>query len=458
MVTGGSVDGLVSGLQTSTVIAQLMQVEAAPQTALKQKVSTQQKVVGAYQSINTKMSALLTAAKALNDPAAWKGATAASSSDSVLATTSTTGASQGGSVTFRVKQLAAAESHIFSGGTVGSTSDSITSSPTVTITNTATGKQTDVAITDTSLKGVADAINKATDSGVRATAIQISPGKYTLQLTAGTTGEASAFTVLGVDGLGPDVISTDGANAVLTVGTSQTNSFDISSATNTFTGLMDGLTITARSKQADTDPPVTVTVASDTEGIAGKVQAMVDAANAALSEIGTQTKNSSGDVPAGTLAGNSSMQLLAGRILGTVSGGAGALGSLKDVGIELTRDGQLSFNKTTFVAALNADPVKTQSYFNGTTDTDGDGIKDGFADKMAGMADKATQINTGTLAQLITSGNSAITDLNDQISDWDTRLAARQETLQRQFTAMETALGSLKNQSTWLAGQLSSLG
>ncbi|WP_433050904.1 flagellar filament capping protein FliD [Dactylosporangium sp. CS-033363] len=455
MVTGASVDGLVSGMQTSSVIAGLMQVEAAPQTALKTKVSTQQKVVSSYQTINTKMGGLLTAAKALNDPMAWKGATATSSSDSVLATTSATGSNQTGSVTFKVKSLAASESRIFSSGSVAATSDSITSASSISITNTASGEVKSLALTDTSLKGVVDAINGSSDLGVKATAIQLAPGKYTLQLTANDTGAASAFSVAGIDGLGADVAATEGSDAVLTVGT--TNTFEISSSSNTFKGLMDGLTITAKAKSGDTDPPITVGVTKDTDGIAAKVQAMVDAANGALSEIGAQTKNASGDVPGGVLAGNSSMQQLSSTILQTVSGGAGALGSLKDVGIELTRDGQLTFDKTKFVSALNADPAKTQSYFNSTTDTDGDGIKDGFADKMVGMADKATQVNTGTLAQLITSGNGTIKDLTDRISDWDVRLQQRQETLQRQFTAMETALGSMKNQSSWLSGQLAAL-
>ena len=35
-----------------------------------------------------------------------------------------------------------------------------------------------------------------------------------------------------------------------------------------------------------------------------------------------------------------------------------------------------------------------------------------------------------------------------QTDAWDLRLAKRKETLTRQFTAMETALSSLKNQST----------
>ncbi|WP_238010234.1 flagellar filament capping protein FliD [Dactylosporangium sp. AC04546] len=452
MVTGGSVDGLISGMSTSTVISQLMQVEAAPQTALKNKVTAQQKVVGSYQSINTKMSALLTAAKALNDPTAWKGATATSSSDAAVATT--TSSSQAGSLTFAVKKLASAHSVVYD-GRVGATTDTVTSGSSIDFM--VNGQPRSVPVTDTSLKGVVDAVNKTADLGVKATAVQVEPGRYTIQLTSTGTGASSEFSITGgLDLIGTGSVASQGDNAELSVGT--TNPFTVKSETNTFKGLLDGLTITAAKVQAPTDPPVTVTVASDTEGIAGKVQAMVDAANATLSEIATQTRAKSGDVAGGPLAGNSSMQSLATSVLGTVSGGAGSLGSLKDIGIELTRDGKLSFNKTTFLAQLQADPVKTQSYFNGTTDIDNDGVKDGFADKLVAVADKATQINTGTLSRFITSGNDAITELNDRIGDWDVRLEARQATLQKQFTAMETALGKLKNQSSWLAGQLSSLG
>ena len=41
-----------------------MQVEAAPQTALKTKITTANNVVAAYQSVNTRLSSLATAAKA----------------------------------------------------------------------------------------------------------------------------------------------------------------------------------------------------------------------------------------------------------------------------------------------------------------------------------------------------------------------------------------------------------
>jgi len=383
MVTGASVDGLVSGMQTSSVIAGLMQVEAAPQTALKQKVSTQTKVVSAYQTINTKMSSLLSAAKALNDPTAWKSAAATSSSDTVLATSTTTGANQSGQVSFRVKSLAAAESHVFD-TKVSAMTDVITSASQIVLTNPDTGVATDpLTITDKSLKGVVDAINNSTTLGVRATAIQTEPGKYQLQLTSTTTGEAN-FAVSGIDGLGAEQQVVKGSNAKLEIGDA-TPPLTVTSASNKFSGIMEGLTVTAKAVTKDTDPPVTVTVASDSDGIAAKVQALVDAANAALTEIGGQTKNATGGVAGGVLAGNSSMQGLSSRISGTVAAGAGVLGSLKSVGIELARDGSLKFDKATFTSAFNADPVKTQSYFNGTGDLDSDGVKDGFADKMVSM-------------------------------------------------------------------------
>ncbi|MFF5232009.1 flagellar filament capping protein FliD [Dactylosporangium sp. NPDC000521] len=451
----GSVDGLISGMSTSSVISGLMQVEAAPQTALKAKVATQQKVVTAYQGINTKMKALLTASKALVDPTAWKGGVATSSSDAATATTTSSGA-QSGALSFRVNKLAAAHAVVFN-GTVTATTDTIMSGSSFQIDVNGTPKT--VNVTDGSLKGVVDAINKTPDLGVKATAFQVSPGQYTMQLTSTTTGKASTFDFSSGGNpftLGAEQIVSTGADAELLVGDPATP-LKVTSSTNTFKDLMNGLTVTATKVQQPTDPPVTVTVARDNEGIATKVQAMIDAANQALSEISTQTKNKSGAVPGGPLAGNGTMSQVASRVLNTVSGGTASNGSYKDVGIELTRDGQLTFDKAKFIAALDADPEKTEALFIDTAQTDVT-MKTGLADKLAGVADTATQTNTGTLSRLITSGNDAITDLNHRVDDWDVRLQARQAALQKQFGAMETALGKLKNQSSWLSGQLASLG
>ena len=69
----------------------------------------------------------------------------------------------------------------------------------------------------------------------------------------------------------------------------------------------------------------------------------------------------------------------------------------------------------------------------------------------------AIDFGTGSITTAISGRKTRISQLNDQISNWDVRLAAREATLRAQFATMETALGKLKDQSSWLAGQLASL-
>jgi flagellar hook-associated protein 2 len=64
---------------------------------------------------------------------------------------------------------------------------------------------------------------------------------------------------------------------------------------------------------------------------------------------------------------------------------------------------------------------------------------------------------SGSITTAISGKQSQIKDLGTQISNWDDRLAAREALLKTQYANLETALGKLKDQSSWLAGQLASL-
>jgi flagellar hook-associated protein 2 len=81
----------------------------------------------------------------------------------------------------------------------------------------------------------------------------------------------------------------------------------------------------------------------------------------------------------------------------------------------------------------------------------------GAAQRLATVASRATDFSNGTITTAINGTQDEMRDLDSQISDWDTRLQAKQDLLQQQFSALETALGQLKNQGNWLSGQLSSL-
>jgi flagellar hook-associated protein 2 len=81
----------------------------------------------------------------------------------------------------------------------------------------------------------------------------------------------------------------------------------------------------------------------------------------------------------------------------------------------------------------------------------------GLAQRLVMVGNDATSTSTGQITTAISGHQRTIDRLGDQIADWDVRLAQRKQTLVRQFTDMEVALGKLKDQSSWLAGQLASL-
>ncbi|HEY8532328.1 MAG TPA: flagellar filament capping protein FliD [Micromonospora sp.] len=479
-----SIDGLITGLNTSELISQLLTIEAAPQTALKNKVAEHNKAISAYQAVNTKMAALLNAAKAVNDPKTWTAMKATASSN-VVAVTAAPGADVG-ELTFKVDRLATSHTVIFS-GRVSSLTDPVTdpviSGSTIEVLLT-DGTTTTVTPADASLYSIVKAINETENAAYRAAAIQVAPGEYTLQLTAVASGSNSAFaqaavgtyTLTGLDGLGTGTVITEGNDAQITVGSTVT--FTVTSHSNTFVDVLPGVTITVLKAQSPTDDPVTVSVAPDHEAIAAKVQALYEAVNVVLGEMKTQTAAQNGSISAGTLVGDAAVRQLIQDILSAVSGGAGEYGSYSTVGIELDRFGNLTFNKEKFLEALKADPERTRKLIEGYDNVPGGratelfepghDIAYGLARKLETIARRATEgialptdpVNTpkeGLIAGLIKRRNELIASLNEQIDNWDLRLAAREAALKRQFSMLEVSLSRLQQQSMWLAGQIASL-
>jgi flagellar hook-associated protein 2 len=424
-----SIDGLVTGLDTTTIINQLIQLEAAPQSRLKSKVSEYQTMQGAYQSINARMLAVGNAAQHLTKDATWQAVRATSSSDTVTAAGTTAAVS--GSVTFDVVRMAATHSV---------TSEVPATGPLTTgsgLSLTIGGRTVAVPVTTDTAQGVAAAVN-ASDAGVRATVLTTTTGDV-LQFTAARSGVAQAFTVTGL--ANPVTVRTTGADAEVATG-----GYRITSQDNTFTGLLSGVSIRIRQVESG----VTVSAAPDVNALADAVQSLVSAVNAATTDIAGRSGYNPTTKTSGVLNGNTLARGLRQELLGAVSGGVaesvGGHRTLKAVGVELDRSGILTFDRTAFTAAYQADPGAVRRT-----------VAAGMATTYDGIADSATDNTSGRLTLVIQGGSSALRTLDREIADWDVRLAARRETLQRRYADLETALGQLKNQSSWLAGQLASL-
>ncbi|HYN93832.1 MAG TPA: flagellar filament capping protein FliD [Pilimelia sp.] len=488
-----SLDGMISGMGTTDMISQLMQLEALPQTALKNKVTVQNKAVSAFQSLNTRVNSMLTATRALGTADAWGAMKATATSDAV-AVSARPGATTG-AMSFKVTELAAAHTVTFTGKTVGSLTDAA-GSPVLSGTTIdvllADGTTTTVTPADRSLQAVAKTINETANGAYKASAVQVSPGQYTLQLTSTATGNGNKFfdatkpvvpgdphgtyVPAGLD-LNAGAVTRVGSDAALTVGDVPATQYQITSSTNTFTDLLPGITVTVSKK--DPAATVTVNVVEDKDSIASKVQALVDTANVVLQEVTSQSRPKNGPVPAGPLVGDSALRNLSQSILGVVASGADGLGSLSQVGVTLGKTGELSFNKQKFLDALAADPVKTRAFFDSYADVPhakakadtfepGWDVPKGLSRKLEALAatmsegvilptDSPEKTKEGLLTALINRRTDSIKGLNDQVASWDRRLEVRKSALQRQFSGLEVALGKMKSQSSWLAGQLAGL-
>lgn len=434
-----SISGLASGLDTSTIISQLMQVEAIPQQQLQAKLATEQRVVSAYQSVNTRITALQTAADALTLSSGWGLAKATSSASSVTATAST--GALAGQLTFHVDALATNQVDLGSTSTALTDTTYFTGTSFTLTTGTASATPTTTTITpkDGSLQSIVTAVNAA-GIGVTASAVQVSPGSYRLQLTSSKVGSAGAFSVDSALSSAAGFAATP-LQAAADAQISLADGTAITSTTNTFSGVLPGVTFTVSEAGIDT----TISVSPDEDALATKMKAIVDAANAAIDEIGKQANYDATGKTSGPLAGDSTVRDVQQRILGVVSRVAGNV-TLSTCGVELTKDGHLTFDKDAFVKAYEADPAATQSTLAAS-----------FAAPMSGVAKAASDSATGTVTLAIQGANKTVKDLNDSISDWDRRLSDKQDALQRQFSALEVALAQMQSQQSWLAGQIGGL-
>lgn len=226
-----------------------MAVEALPPQQLKDKVSADQSMINALNSLNTRLTLLNGTSTATAKPGANNLFTATTTNPSLAAKASTNATP--GSVDLTITQLSSTK--------VGVT-EALTDWPADASGNPAhltlvdkTGKQTEVTPASTSLDDVVTAINAA-GGGATAMKVPAGNGNYRLQLASTVSGAAGDFKAY--QGTAADVsagTATDlfaqrtaavvkpaqDATAVLYAGTAAQQT--VTSATHTFTDILPGL-------------------------------------------------------------------------------------------------------------------------------------------------------------------------------------------------------------------------
>ncbi|MGY4643776.1 flagellar filament capping protein FliD [Cellulomonas sp. URHB0016] len=444
MATFG-IDGLASGLDTTSMINQLMQIESTPQTLLKSKQTATTNLATALQTLNTKVASLKDAATKAATATSWSATKATASAESVTATTTT--ASTPTELTFRVDALAASQVSLADYSKLPAAGSPLTfRAGDGTITEVTVGA--DAAAT-------ARAIS-ASGAGINAVAVTVG-GTTRLQLTSTASGAAHSFTAYAGT---KDEVAADSAPAVplvetraasdakLTLWAGSAAEQPVSSSSNTFSNVLSGTSITVSKVEAD---PVTLTVSRDAAAVTSLASGLVGGLSVVLGEITsrtakTTTTGSDGRtvVTGGLFSGDSGIRGLQQQLQSAVSYPVDGT-SPSAVGIVIGRDGAFTFDEKKFAAALAADPDKVQK------------VVSALAQRAADVAKSASDPVDGTLTNQISGKQKAARELGGQIDAWDTRLEVRRQGLEATYSALEVSLSGLHSQSNWLAGQLSSL-
>ena len=233
-------------------------------------------------------------------------------------------------------------------GTISATFSGGLRAGTLNATNVSTG--------DGSLQTVVGAINVA-NVGVIASAVQVGVNQYRLQLTSASTGVLHDLNIAASElnaGVGGLVSVNQAADAQLTIG-SGAGAFTVTSGSNVVSGLLAGVTLTL---VGTTTGPVTVSTAHDAQGLATKVQALVDAANKVHQTIGQVTAYDPTTKTAQPLTGDFAATQLSNALATALEDAVGgtALVSPGLAGVSADKTGSFTFDQSKFLAAYNADP------------------------------------------------------------------------------------------------------
>lgn len=331
---------------------------------------------------------------------------------------------------------------------------------------------------DATLKDIVTQINEAAP-GARATIINDNAGAtpFRLSLVSASSGSDGRFIVDSGDfDLGFRTLD-EGQDARLFYGsTDAAQGVLISSSTNTVTGVIDGVTLNLKQTSED---PVTISVSADTEAIETKIDAMITAFNSVIERIDFQSRYDDETKAKGPLLGDGTILSLRNRMFAAVrdsnEGFTSSYDRLAQVGIVAGSGGKLTFDKEAFREAYADDPQAVEDLFARrevaptVEDPDGDGIiiEDPDAPTVftsLGVIGQLEELANGYVTSIggtLQNKANAITDQialqQSRITSIDRGLENKRAILERQFLAMEQAIGQFQSQGSALS-QISLIG
>jgi len=241
-----------------------------------------------------------------------------------------------------------------------------------------------------------------------------------------------------------------GSDAALSV-----DGIPVDSATNTVQGAIPGVTLTLSglTNSTGTDNPVTLQISPNLTPIATDINNFVSSWNTLIQAINTGIQFNSSTSTAGTLTGDTSVDLLQQQLLSAVSygmpGNSGIV-NLQSMGIQMQDDGTLSVDSTTLNDALQNNFSAVQNLFQSTAPA-------GVGQTLQIALTSLTNSVAGPLAVDMNGISDEVTDLNSQISDFQLQLQNTQTQLLAEYNTINTTLEQLPETLASINSQLDAL-
>jgi len=466
----GSIDVISSQIDVLSIVQSLMLIERQPIVNLDKQVAAIQSKVNAYQTFNTRLSALSdkinmilygSATAPFNKPPSFaerfavsafaKCTTTSSDKDVISATASN--ATVGGVYDITVERLAQTQA-MASVGFAGINDAIGTGSIIINQGQGDDAKSVTIELTEenNTLKGLQKAINAA-DIGVTASIIN-DGSEYRLMLTSNKSGTANAFAI---DASGfvpesggsmPNFTQTRAAlDAQFTV-----NGIGITKGSNTVDDVIDGVTLTLKKTTASA---VKVSVERDTDSVMSAIKDMVSAYNTVNSFINSQFTYNASRESAGVLSGDATLRSIQAKLQGQLAGSvsnalSGPYRVAGQLGLEFNRDGSLALNEEKLREAMAKNPEAVSAFFLG------DGASESMLTNLSGALGGITDSLSGPIKSAMDGMNKNIKSIQDSIRNYESRLEVKERMLTEQFSAADQALRLLKLTQSSIGSSLSS--
>ncbi len=451
------ITGLASGLDTNSIVSELMSIASAPVTALQKQQTSLNALNTALTSVQSALNGVVTNAQALSSVSLYQQTQSITSSDSTLVSATATnglGAVVGGyQVAVTTMASAAQATYSF---TSQSTPNTITVTPSTG--GTPGTAQTYNLGANATAQDLVNAVNADSKGSVWGTVVN-----GNIVFSDRTTGAPSTFTVSDSAGtMALQGTAKPGVNAAYSInGIAQP-----SSPSNTVTNAIPGVTLTFGGVTSGAGGgAVNVNVGApniSTSQIESAVQTFITSYNAVVDQINGQLSQapSKTDPTVGQLYGDTGLSSLLSNMRQAMYSSAPSLpagmSSLLNIGISTGAatgsatpnqgaiSGHLTLNTSALEQAIQSNPSGVVN------------VLKSFSANFANLVNAVAQPG-GTLDSRIQGDNSQVADLGNQIAAMQSALADKQKQLQQQFAALEGALSQNQSTSSWLTTQLNNL-